>query len=71
MVLFMSTLFMLLFTILAFFGEYLGRILDEDSERRDYSIAFELNSSVMLKEDRLNVITESLEQQSGSQTEGQ
>jgi hypothetical protein len=52
---------MLLFTILAFFGEYLGRLLDDNSERRDYNIAFELNSSVMLKEDRINVMSESLE----------
>lgn len=54
----MSFLFMLLFTILAFFGEYLGRLLDDRSEHRDYSIRGEMNSSVMLETDRLNVTHE-------------
>lgn len=59
LVLFTSTLFMLLFIILAFFGEYLGRLLDDRSEQRDYFILYEGNSSVMLNEDRVNVLDES------------
>lgn len=54
----MSFLFMLLFMILAFFGEYLGRLLDDRSEHRDYSISKESNSSVMADSDRLNVLIE-------------
>ncbi len=56
LVLFMSLLFMLLFTILAFFGEYLGRLLDERSEQSDYSVVYEKHSSVMLDENRYNVL---------------
>lgn len=58
-VLFMSVLFMILFIILAFFGEYLGRLLDDRSEHRDYNIVSEMNSSVMLREDRINILDES------------
>lgn len=50
-----SFLFMLLFTILAFFGEYLGRLLDDRSEHREYSIADEINSSIVVNSERLNV----------------
>ena len=60
MVFFMSLLFMLLFTILGFFGEYLGRLLDDRSEHRAYSVANETNSSVMLEEQRYNVLNESV-----------
>lgn len=55
MILFTSILFMLLFLILAFFGEYLGRLLDDRSEQRDYAVAYEKTSSVMLNEQRSNV----------------
>ena len=58
LVLFTSVLFMLLFLIMAFFGEYLGRLLDDRSEQRDYSVANEKNSSVMLTEERHNVLVE-------------
>lgn len=58
-ILFMSILFMLQFVMMAFFGEYLGRLLDERSEQADYSVVFEKNSSVMVNPDRVNVFTES------------
>ncbi|KPJ92282.1 MAG: hypothetical protein AMJ55_10015 [Gammaproteobacteria bacterium SG8_15] len=61
MVLFMSVLFMLLFLILAFFGEYLGRLLDDRSEQSDYAVAFEKTSSVMLNEQRSNVLDRSVD----------
>ena len=61
MVLFMSILFMLLFLILAFFGEYLGRLLDDRSEQGDYSVSFEKTSSVMLNEQRNNVLDLSID----------
>lgn len=59
-VLFMSLLFMLQFVMLAFFGEYLGRLLDDRSEQVDYSIVFEKNSAVMVNQDRVNVLSDSL-----------
>ena len=58
-VLFVSLLFMILFTMLAFFGEYLGRLLDDRGEQHLYSVVSEKNSSVMLNENRVNVLTES------------
>lgn len=57
-VLFSSMLFMILFIILAFFGEYMSRLLDDRSEQRDYSIASEKNSSVMINQSRYNVTEE-------------
>lgn len=57
-ILFMSVLFMLQFIMLAFFGEYLGRLLGERSEQAAYSIVFEKNSSVMLNQDRVNVLND-------------
>lgn len=59
LVLFSSVLFMLLFLILAFLGEYIGRLLDDRSEQRDYSVVYEKHSSVMLDEERSNVFNES------------
>ena len=59
-ILFMSALFMMRFIVLSFFGEYLGRLLDERSERADYSVVFEKNSAVMVNQDRLNVFTDSV-----------
>ena len=60
LVMFMSVLFALLFAILAFFGEYLGRLLDDRSEQRDYDVVSEKNSSVMQEENRFNVLSESI-----------
>ncbi|MFC1549273.1 glycosyltransferase [Nitrospirota bacterium] len=59
LVFFTSVLFILLFLILAFFGEYLGRLLDDRSEQRDYFVVYEKVSSVMLNENRSNVLNES------------
>lgn len=58
-ILFMSMLFMLQFIMLAFFGEYLGRLLDERTEHADYSIVYEKNSAVMVNQDRINVMSNS------------
>jgi len=59
-VLFMSLLFMLQFIMLAFFGEYLGRLLDDRNEQADYSVVFEKTSTVMVNQDRVNVLNESV-----------
>lgn len=58
-ILFMSVLFMLQFIMLAFFGEYLSRLLDDRAEQDAYSIVFEKNSAVMVNQDRVNVLLES------------
>lgn len=47
------------FVILAFISEYIARLLDEDS-LQDYSIVSEKTSSVMVNQDRLNVMSESI-----------
>ncbi|PCE67654.1 glycosyltransferase [Salinivibrio sp. YCSC6] len=60
-VVFMSLLFMLLFTMLSFFGEYLARLLDDRSEHKEYNVVFEKNSSVMINENRQNVIDDSVQ----------
>lgn len=60
-VVFMSLLFMLLFTMLSFFGEYLARLLDDRSDHKEYNIVFEKNSSVMINENRQNVIDDSIQ----------
>ncbi|HHC0896821.1 TPA: hypothetical protein ACOSFN_000165 [Escherichia coli] len=54
----MSTLFMLQFIMLAFFGEYLSRLLDDRSEQAAYSVVFEKNSAVMINKDRVNVLND-------------
>lgn len=59
-ILFMSILFMMQFVIMAFFGEYLGRLLNERSEQADYSVVFEKNSTVMVNQDRVNVLSNSV-----------
>lgn len=61
-VLFMSIMFMLQFVMMAFFGEYLGRLLDDRSDQADYSVVYERNSTVMVNADRVNVLGESLSQ---------
>jgi hypothetical protein len=59
-ILFMSLLFMLQFIMMAFFGEYLGRMMDDRSEQSDYSVVYEKNSSVMVNADRVNVLHDSV-----------
>lgn len=59
-VLFMSLLFTLLFIIMTFFGEYLGRLLDENSKQSEYYVVYERNSEVMINADRKNVLHSSL-----------
>ena len=54
--LFFSFMFVTLFIMLAFFGEYLGRLLDDRGEQFSYSVVYEKNSSVMLDENRVNVL---------------
>lgn len=46
-ILIMSFLFMILFVILAFFGEYLGRFLDEKGDHKDYLLVQEKNSETL------------------------
>ena len=58
MILFTSWLFMIMFVILAFLGEYLGRLLDERNEQSDYKVSFEKTSSVMLNENRENITSD-------------
>ncbi|ABM02307.1 glycosyl transferase, family 2 [Psychromonas ingrahamii 37] len=68
-ILFMSFLFAMMFTMLSFFGEYLARLLNDRSEHKEYNIVYERNSSVMLDEDRSNVLFTSLgESVNNSQT---
>lgn len=57
--LFESIMYVTLFTMLAFFGEYLGRLLDDRGEQYLYSVVYEKSSSVMIDEDRINVSAES------------
>ena len=58
-ILFMSLLFLMQFIMMAFFGEYLGRILDDRSEQGNYSVVFEKNSQVMVNQNRVNVLNDS------------
>ena len=44
-----------MFIILLLIGEYLGRLLSQSQNQKEYYISLEENSSVMLEEDRLNV----------------
>jgi uncharacterized protein YebE (UPF0316 family) len=59
LVILISILFMLLFVILSFFGEYIARLLNEQSRHEPYWITNEKHSSVMVNSDRPNVISES------------
>ncbi|MEA1650313.1 hypothetical protein UAJ10_14985 [Nitrospirillum sp. BR 11164] len=59
-VLFMSIQFMLLFLILAFISEYLGRLLDERRGIAEYAVVSEKNSKTMVNDKRVNVQTESM-----------
>lgn len=59
-VLFMSSLFIIQFVMMACFGEYLGRLLDESSAQAEYAVVYERNSEVMVHTDRFNVMNTSL-----------
>jgi len=59
MVFFSSFLFMVLFIILAFLGEYLARLLNEQGQQKSYYISSEETSSAMLEADRFNVLQQS------------
>jgi polyisoprenyl-phosphate glycosyltransferase len=59
MVFFSSFLFMILFIILAFLGEYIARLLNENSNQKKYYISNEETSSTMLEIDRFNVLAQS------------
>lgn len=59
-VLFMSSMFIIQFIMMAFFGEYLGRLLDESSAQAEYAVVYERTSEVMVNADRVNVINTSL-----------
>ena len=52
---------MLQFLILGFIGEYLARMLDEQSRQSAYSTVFEKNSLTMVDADRINVMESSTE----------
>ncbi|GIC83223.1 glycosyltransferase [Moritella sp. F3] len=68
-ILFMSMLFTILFIMLSFFGEYLARLLNDRSEHKEYNVVYERNSSVMLNENRSNVLFSSIvEKSNNSQT---
>lgn len=60
-ILFTSLMSMLQFTMLAFFGEYFGRLLDERSNHENYDVVFEESSSVFPEDKRINVIDASTE----------
>lgn len=60
MMLFLSAMFFFLFTILAFIGEYLVRVVLDRRDQQPYTIAYERHSSVMLDMSELNVRTESM-----------
>ena len=63
-ILFLSLLFMLQFIMLAFFGEYLSRLLDARSEQAAYSVVFEKNSAVMVNHDRVNFLNDAAAEES-------
>ncbi|OEE61102.1 hypothetical protein A1OK_22090 [Enterovibrio norvegicus FF-454] len=54
-----SLLFTILFVILSFFAEYLSRLLDESDQGKPYWIISEKTSSVMVNEERYNVMDNS------------
>ena len=59
MVFFSSFLFMILFIILAFLGEYIARLLNENSNQKKYYISNEETSTILLEADRFNVLHQS------------
>lgn len=54
-----SLLSLVLLAAIGFLGEYIARLLDERTEQFCYAIASERNSSVMLDENRVNVLPDS------------
>ncbi len=52
----MSFLFMLLFIILSFFGEYMNRIISEQSRQKPYWVTNERHSNVMIDVERRNIL---------------
>ena len=63
---FMSLQFSLVFIILAFISEYMGRLLEEQRGSNDYAISFERNSALMISDDRMNVTKNSSSQNQNS-----
>lgn len=53
---FMSIQFAILFTMVSFLGEYLARLLNDRSDPKDYTVVYEKSSSIMLNENRRNVL---------------
>lgn len=49
----------IIFTMMSFILEYLGRILVEIDHKNSFSIVYEKDSSVMINQDRINVLNES------------
>ena len=69
-ILFMSFLFTILFVMLSFFGEYLARLLNDRSDHKEYNVVYERNSSVMLNEDRSNVLFTSMDEDTNNSQTG-
>ncbi|EOU7302153.1 TPA: glycosyl transferase family 2 [Citrobacter freundii] len=59
-ILVVTSLFIIQFVMMAFFGEYLGRLLDESSAQAEYAVVYERTSDVMVNVDRINVMHTSL-----------
>ncbi|MCY9844249.1 glycosyltransferase [Vibrio caribbeanicus] len=59
LVFFTSILFLILFIMLSFFGEYLARLLNDNVEMKEYSVIYERHSSVMINESRGNIFSSS------------
>ena len=59
MVFFSSFLFMILFIILTFLGEYIARLINENGNQKNYYISNEETSSIMLEVNRFNVLHQS------------
>jgi polyisoprenyl-phosphate glycosyltransferase len=59
-ILFMSILFMMQFIMMAFFGEYIGRLLEDQGDQLNYSVVYEKCSMVMINQNRINVLSNSI-----------
>lgn len=59
-ILVVTSLFIIQFVMMAFFGEYLGRLLDESNSQAEYAVVYERTSEVMVNTDRFNVMHSSL-----------
>lgn len=60
-ILFISFQFSILFLVLFFFGEYLARLIDQNSQQSESSISFEKNSSVMGLASTWNISTDEVQ----------